>query len=151
MIDNFFAWLLSLSRGEMLGLILGVVILCVVVYFSKKMVKIAVVGICLLACLLYFGLVTPEQLKSSAEALADTVTSQEVVSLSVVSEKVQITDGVIEFKINDTWYCLDDVTRLRVNADGVYLIEVEDSEIQINDADVQKLIDVLLESNDNDE
>ena len=146
MIDNFFAWLLSLSQGQLLTLILGVVLFFVVVKLVKKAFKIILILVAVVACLLYFGLITPEDIKNSAEALADTVTSQEVINISVVSDSVQITDGVIEFNIGGDWYRVDDITRLRVNSDGFYLIEVENSEIQVSDPDLQKLIDVLTDN-----
>lgn len=143
MVDNFFAWLLSLSRGQLLTLILGVVLFFVVVKLVKKTAKVILIVVAVVACLLYFGFVTPEDIKNSAEALADSFTSQEVVNISVISDSVQISDGVIEFNIGGTWYRVDDITRLRVNSEGFYLIEVQDSEIKVSDPDVQKLIDVL--------
>lgn len=145
MVDNFFAWLLSLSGGQLLALALGVVLFCVVIACVKKIFKVILVLLAVIVCLLYFGFVTPEDIKSSAEALADSVTSQEVLSISLLSDNVQVTNGVIEFKIGSNWYCVDDITRMRVNSDGIYLIEVDDSEVQVNDPDVQKLINVLTE------
>lgn len=150
MIDNFFSWVLGLSRIQLMLLGIAVVIFCVVVYYAKRSVKLIVVGVVFFGCLLYFGLVTPEQLKTSAEALSDKITSQEVISISLVSDKVRIEDATIQFCIGGTWYCLDDVSRLRISPDGVYFIEVDGSELEVDDANVQKLIDALLKSNDND-
>lgn len=145
MVDNFFAWLLSLSKEQLFFLILGIVAFFVIVALVKKVFKIILLAIAVIVALLYFGLVTPEDIKKSAEILADSVKQEEVVSLSVISDAVRITNGVIEFCIDGEWYCFDDITRLRVNSDGVYLLEVEDSEIKVNDADVQKLLDTIVD------
>ena len=145
MIDNFFAWLLSLSKAQLFGLILGIIVFFVVVSLVKKVFKIILLSIAVIGALIYFGFVIPEDIKKSAEILADSVKQEEVISLSVVSDKVRITNGVIEFCIDGEWYCFDDVTRLRMNSDGVYLLEVEDSEIKVNDADVQKLLDTIMD------
>lgn len=145
MVDNIFAWLLSLSKTQLYCLILGIIVFIVVVSLVRKVVKIILLSVAVVGALLYFGLITPEDIKTSAEILADSVKQEEIVSLSVVSDKVRVTSGVIEFCINDTWYCFDDVTRLRVNSDGVYLLEVEESEIKVDDADVQKLLDTIID------
>lgn len=145
MVDNFFAWLLSLSKAQLFGLILGIIVFFVVVSLVKKVFKIILLFIAVIGAFIYFGFVTPEDIKKSAEILADSVKQEEVISLSVVSDKVRITNGVIEFCIDGEWYCFDDVTRLRMNSDGIYLLEVEDSEIKVNDADVQKLLDTIMD------
>ena len=147
MIDKLFAWLLSLSRGQLLTLVLCITAFLVVICVVKKVIKIILVLALVAVALVYFGVYTPEELKKSAEVLADSVTSQEVVSLSVVSDKVRITDGIIEFNIGGSWYCVDDVTRLRLNSDGVYMLEVDDSELSVSDPDVQKLLDTLTTGN----
>ena len=115
MIDNFFAWLLSLSSGQLLVLVLGVILFFVVLAFAKKVFKVILVLVVVIVCMVYFGFVTPEEIKNSAEALADKVTSQEVIDISLISDNVKVSDGVIKFNIGDTWYCVDDITRLRVN------------------------------------
>lgn len=145
MVDNIFAWLLSLSKTQLYCLILGIIVFIVVVSLVRKVVKIILLSVAVVGALLYFGLITPEDIKTSAEILADSVKQEEIISLSVVSDKVRVTGGVIEFCINDTWYCFDDVTRLRVNSDGIYLLEVEESEIKVDDADVQKLLDTIID------
>lgn len=145
MLDRLFAWLFSLSNSQLFALIIGIIIFFVVLSVVKKVFKFIMLGIAVVALLLYFGLVTPEQLKTSAELLSDKVKQEEIVNLSIISNKVRVSNGVIEFCINDVWYCVDDIERLRVNSDGVYMLEVKDSEIKVADKDVQRLLDYLSE------
>lgn len=145
MLDRLFAWLFSLSNSQLFALIIGIIIFFVVLSVVKKVFKFIMLGIAVVALLLYFGLVTPEQLKTSAELLSDKVKQEEIVNLSIISNKVRVSNGVIEFCINDVWYCVDDIERLRVNSDGVYILEVKDSEIKVADKDVQRLLDYLSE------
>jgi len=145
MLDRLFAWLFSLSNSQLFALIIGVIVFFVVLSVVKKVFKFIMLGIAVVALLLYFGLVTPEQLKSSAELLSDKVKQEEIVNLSIISNKVRVSNGVIEFCINDVWYCVDDIERLRVNSDGVYMLEVKDSEVKVADKDVQRLLDCLSE------
>ncbi len=145
MLDRLFAWLFSLSNSQLFALIIGVIIFFVVLSVVKKVFKLIMLGIAVVALLLYFGLVTPEQLKTSAELLSDKVKQEEIVNLSIISNKVRVSNGVIEFCINDVWYCVDDIERLRVNSDGVYMLEVKDSEVKVADKDVQRLLDYLSE------
>lgn len=145
MLDRLFAWLFSLSNSQLFALIIGIIIFFVVLSVVKKVFKFTMLGIAVVALLLYFGLVTPEQLKTSAELLSDKVKQEEIVNLSIISNKVRVSNGVIEFCINDVWYCVDDIERLRVNSDGVYMLEVKDSEVKVADKDVQRLLDYLSE------
>lgn len=145
MLDRLFAWLFSLSNAQLFALVIGIIIFFVVLSVVKKAFKLIMLGIAVVALLLYFGLVTPEQLKTSAELLADKVKQEEIVNLSIISNKVRVSNGVIEFCINDVWYCVDDIERLRVSADGVYMLEVKDSEVKVADKDVQRLLDYLSE------
>lgn len=145
MLDRLFAWLFSLSNSQLFALIIGIIIFFVVLSVVKKVFKFIMLGIAVVALLLYFGLVTPEQLKTSAELLSDKVKQEEIVNLSIISNKVRVSNGVIEFCINDVWYCVDDIERLRVNSDGVYMLEVKDSEVKVADKDVQRLLDYLSE------
>lgn len=145
MLDRLFAWLFSLSNSQLFVLIIGIIIFFVVLSVVKKVFKFIMLGIAVVALLLYFGLVTPEQLKTSAELLSDKVKQEEIVNLSIISNKVRVSNGVIEFCINDVWYCVDDIERLRVNSDGVYMLEVKDSEIKVADKDVQRLLDYISE------
>lgn len=145
MLDRLFAWLFSLSNSKLFALIIGIIIFFVVLSVVKKVFKFIMLGIAVVALLLYFGLVTPEQLKTSAELLSDKVKQEEIVNLSIISNKVRVSNGVIEFCINDVWYCVDDIERLRVNSDGVYMLEVKDSEVKVADKDVQRLLDYLSE------
>lgn len=145
MLDRLFAWLFSLSNSQLFALIIGIIIFFVVLSVVKKVFKFILLGIAVVALLLYFGLVTPEQLKTSAELLSDKVKQEEIVNLSIISNKVRVSNGVIEFCINDVWYCVDDIERLRVNSDGVYMLEVKDSEVKVADKDVQRLLDYLSE------
>lgn len=145
MLDRLFAWLFSLSNSQLFALIIGIIIFFVVLSVVKKVFKFIMLGIAVVALLLYFGLVTPEQLKTSAELLSDKVKQEEIVNLSIISNKVRVSNGVIEFCINDVWYCVDDIERLRVNSDGVYMLEVKDSEVRVADKDVQRLLDYLSE------
>lgn len=145
MLDRLFAWLFSLSNSQLFALIIGIIVFFVVLSVVKKVFKSIMLGIAVVALLLYFGLVTPEQLKTSAELLSDKVKQEEIVNLSIISNKVRVSNGVIEFCINEVWYCVDDIERLRVNSDGVYMLEVKDSEIKVADKDVQRLLDYLSE------
>lgn len=145
MLDRLFAWLFSLSNSQLFVLIIGIIVFFVVLSVVKKVFKFIMLGITVVALLLYFGLVTPEQLKTSAELLSDKVKQEEIVNLSIISNKVRVSNGVIEFCINDVWYCVDDIECLRVNSDGVYMLEVKDSEIKVADKDVQRLLDYLSE------
>lgn len=145
MLDRLFAWLFSLSNSQLFALIIGIIIFFVVLSVVKKVFKFIMLGIAVVALLLYFGLVTPEQLKTSAELLSDKVKQEEIVNLSIISNKVRVSNGVIEFCINDVWYCVDDIERLRVNSDGVYMLEVKDFEVKVADTDVQRLLDYLSE------
>lgn len=141
--DNFIFWLKGLSPSQILVLLLVVIVVIIIICVVKKIAKLIVFVVAVIAFCLYFGFVTPEQLKTSAEVLSDKLTSDEIVNLTLVSNAVRISDGTIEVKLGDEWYCLDDITRVRVDKDGVYVLEVEEQEIEVTDSGVEALIKIV--------
>lgn len=141
--DNFVFWLKGLSPSQVLLLAIIIVIVIVIICVVKKIAKFIVFVIAVISFCIYFGLVTPDQLMTSSEILSDKLTSEELVNLTLVSDAVSISSGTIEVKLGDTWYCFDDITRVRVDKDGVYTLEVQEQEIEVTDSGVEALIKIV--------
>lgn len=141
--DNFIFWLKGLTPSQVLTLVLIIVVLLVILFVVKKIAKLIVLAIAVVGFCLYFGFVTPEQLKTSAEVLQNKLTSDEIVNITLASNAVRISSGIIEVKLGDTWYCFDDITRVRVGSNGVYVLEVENQEIEVTDSGVEALLKIV--------
>ena len=144
MVDKFYAWLMGLSLKEIIIIVAIIVVFVLLLKVVKKILKFVVVVAFIICLLLYFGIITPEHIKTSAELLADKATETELLNISELSDSVRITDGVVEFKIADTWYSIDDVKNVKSDSSGLYKLVVNDGELPVDNADVEKLWKIII-------
>lgn len=139
-------WLKGLSPGQILLLILCIIVFLVVVYVSRKIVKLVVCFVVVLGGLIYFGLLSPKQIYSSAKLLLNKETYAEIKSIDILSNSIRVTGNDIEVMIKGTWYKFDDITKVVSKDDGSYEIKVNNTELEVDDAGIESLIK-LIESN----
>lgn len=134
-----------MSERNILCIIFAVLILIAIFVFRKALMKML---LCLAICLVGVSLVNeyaPDKVKT-ATAYAQHAT--EIVKAAGTSDKIKIEkkDGKIEdiqVKLNDKWYSLDDVEKMKKNLDGGYTLTVNGKAYIIDEEEVVNVLNQI--------
>lgn len=133
-----------MSNAQLLTLVVGVIGFFLAVGFLKKTAKLIVgIAIVLVAGMLYFGL-EPKQVLDTAVLIKDKG-MEFVENLASVSNAIKLEGDKIYIKADDTWIDVNAITSVsKVVKEGSLKFKVDDTEYEVYDTEVVKLLKTLL-------
>lgn len=133
-----------MSNAQLITLVVGVIGFFLAVGFLKKTAKLIVgIAIVLVAGMLYFGL-EPKQVLDTAILIKDKGVAF-VENLASVSNAIKLEGDKIYIKADDTWIDVNAITSVSsIVSEGYAKVKVDDTEYEVYDTEVIKLLKTLL-------
>lgn len=134
----------TVLQSEIVASIVATIAVILILLLAKKIFKIILTVIVIVVCLIYFGVVSPSQLKDVSTVISEK--GQEVIEqISSTSQNVKIIneDGLdVQVFINDTWVSVDDISSF-VKSDDIYTVIIGSESYEVADKGIQKMLDLF--------
>lgn len=125
------------------------VLICIIAvsFILKKLKGIikAVLSVVIIAvAAIYFGIATPEQIKSIADKVAE-VGVETYQKFAEVSENIKVEEGSIKICVGEQWVDVKDIASTVTDNEGKMSITVDGKDLIVDDEKVTELLNSLTE------
>lgn len=129
----------KVTVSQLISILVTVIIVCIILTVVKKAIKtVLCIGV-VCACLVYFGIASPAQIKD----VASKVTEAGIESYQSIAEKsknIKIEDSTIKVCIDDKWFDVADITSIVGDGSGNATVSVDGETHVTNDSVVIELL-----------
>lgn len=136
----------AVTQNQLICIIIAVIAVILVLSFAKKVLKLVLSVVIIVGALIYFGVVSPEQLTDASKVIAEKGQST-FTQISEASQNVKVdTSGEspsISIKLGDDWVNVNDVTNFVKAKDGVYSVNVNGQSCSVSDDSIKQVLDLL--------
>lgn len=135
-----------LTEQQLITIVVAIVAIVIVISIAKKMLKVVLTVGIIIAALLYFGVISPDNLVSVEKVIEEQGTKV-IEELAEASENIKVSteDKEISIQIKpdntDEWINVDDISKMVSNKeDSITIIMDETTSYEITDKNVIKLL-----------
>lgn len=136
----------AITQQQLIGIIIAVVAVIVILALAKKAIKLILTVVVIIGALIYFNVMSPEQLKDVSKVIAEKGQST-FTQISEASQNVKVdTSGEtpsISVNLEGTWVNVNDITNFVKTKDGVYSVNVNGQSYSVSDDSIKKVLDLL--------
>lgn len=135
-----------LTEQQLITIVVAIVAIVIVISIAKKMLKVVLTVGIIITALLYFGVISPDNLVSVEKVIEEQGTKV-IEELAEASENIKVSteDKEISIQIKpdntDEWINVDDISKMVSNKeDSITVIMDETTSYEITDKNVIKLL-----------
>ena len=135
----------AITQNQIISIIIAIVLVALILAFVKKVAKLVLSVAVIVIALVYFGVVSPEQLQDVSKVVSEQgqgVFTQ--IADTSKNVKVDTADGLkVQVYINDTWVDVDDISSFVKTDNGTYSVIINGDTYPVSDDGVQRVLDIL--------
>lgn len=130
----------KITLGQAIAVVITIAVVLLVMKLVKKTMKLVLTVAVVCACLVYFNIASPDQIKDAASQVASAgIASYQTIADS--SKNVRIEGGAIQINVGDnTWVDVTEVTSIVGGDSGKATISVGGQSYVVEDSAVIQLI-----------
>lgn len=136
----------AITQQQLIGIIIAVVAVIVILALAKKAIKLILTVVVIIGALIYFKVMSPEQLTDASKVIAEKGQAT-FTQISEASKNVKVdTSGEtpsISVNLGGTWVNVNDITNFVRTKDGVYSVSVNGKSYSVSDDGIKKVLDLL--------
>lgn len=138
-VKTFFGGRVTLN--QMIAIVFCIIAVIFVIKFIKGVIKTVVSVALVLIALCYFGVASPDSLKSTATVLKN-VGTEAVVSLADSTNSIRLNDDSISINLEGNWVEIDDIDTV-VFTDNSATVVIDDKSYLVEDKSVIQLLNLF--------
>lgn len=135
----------AITQNQLIAIIVAIVAVVLILAFVKKIAKLVLTVAVVVIALVYFGVMSPEQLKDVSKVVAEQgqgVFTQ--IADTSKNVKVDTANGLeVQVCINDTWVNVNDISSFIKSDDGAYSVTVDGKTYSVSDDSIKQVLDLL--------
>lgn len=129
----------KITLGQAIAVVVTLAIVILVMKIVKKTMKLVFTVAAVCACLVYFNIASPAQIKDAATQIASAgIASYQTIADN--SKNIRIEDNTIQVNINDKWIDISEVTSIVGGESGRATVVVDGESSVIEDSALIQLI-----------
>lgn len=129
----------KITLSQLIAVIVAVAVIFFAIKVLNKIVKTVVIIVALCACLVYYGVASPTQIKDAAGVIAKNGIST-YNKIASASDNIKVEDKTIKLNINDTWIDISDVTSFIETSEGIATVIIDGISYSVDDESIVSLL-----------
>lgn len=136
----------AITQNQLMSIIIAIIAVVLILAFTKKVIKLVLTVVVIIGALIYFGVMSPTQLKDITDVVSEK--GQGVFTqIAEVSQNVKVDtsgdDLDVKIKIEDNWVSMKDVSSFIKSDDGVYSVIVNGKSYSVSDDSIKQVLDLM--------
>lgn len=135
----------AVTQQQLMTVIVAVIAVFLVLSLAKKLVRFVLTVAIIVGVSIYFGLVSPEQLRDASKVVSEK--GQEVftqIADTSKNVKVDTSNGLdVKVCIDNNWYSVNDISSFVKAKDGVYSVSINGQDYAVTDEGIKEMLDLL--------